>query len=127
MKPGIKNNHTNAKTSDMYVRTNASTEADGQFLYYGPRNGTVLTALDGEWAGWYEVSGTIVSGGASRFEIAFNTSTAGVITSSDALYIADLKCGPNGNVQNIVNSVLTVAKRSDITPVKSYVTLSDAN
>ncbi len=119
--------NTNAKTSDMYVRTNATTEADGQFLYYGPRNGTVLTALGGEWAGWYEVSGTIVSGGASRFEIAFNTSTAGVITSSDALYIADLKCGPNGNVQTIVNSVLTVSKRSDITPVKSYETLGNAN
>ena len=119
--------NSGAKTSDMYVRTNASTEADGQFLYYGPRNGTTLTALSGDWAGWYEVSGTIISGGASRFEIAFNTSSAGVLTSSDALYIADLKCGPDGNLQNIVNSTLSVGKRSDITPVKSYVTLGNAN
>ena len=119
--------NSNAKVDDMYVRTNTKTDSDGQFLYYGPRNGTTLTALSGDWAGWYEVSGTIISGGASRFEIAFNTSNAGVLTSSDALYIADLKCGPDGNLQNIVNSTLSVGKRSDITPVKSYVTLGNAN
>ena len=119
--------NSGATTSNMYVRTNTDPETDGQFMYYGAKNGTVLTSLSGDWSGWYEVSGSIVKGGASRFEIAFNTSAAGTITNADSLYLTDLKCGTEGNMQSISNTAVTVGKRSDITPVKTYADRSAAN
>ena len=110
--------------SKMYVRTDKD-----KFLYYGEKNGTTLTELTGDWAGWYEVSGTIATAGASKFFIVFNHEDDVAFTNDDTLYIADFKCSPSGGgeLTEVKNSDLSVASNGTITPVKSYVTLSNAN
>ncbi len=117
-------NFSTGPVDKMYVRTNID-----KFLYYGAKNGTTLTELTGDWAGWYEVSGTVVTAGASWFFVVFNHNDDVAFTNDDALYIADFKCSASGGgeLSPVKNSNIDAASNGTITPVKSYVTLSDAN
>ncbi|MBP5304334.1 MAG: hypothetical protein J6Z02_00635, partial [Lachnospiraceae bacterium] len=103
---------------DMYVRTNKE-----EFMYYGVKNGTTCTTLSGEFDGWYEVTGTITNSDNTRFTIEFNSDAVNEFTNNDILYITDFRFGPEGAMQPVNNSDIGVAVRSDITPVKSIVTL----
>ena len=108
----------------LYVRTNKE-----KFVYWSSGTGS-CEALSGDWDGWYEVKGTISNSANSTFAIVMNGDdvSGSPLFSNAALYITDFKFGTEGAMETVKNSSLSFGVyESNITPVKSYVTLSDAN
>ena len=114
----------NGASGTIYVRTDQE-----KFIYWSSGTGS-MSALSGEWAGWYEITGTITSSSNTTFAVVMNGDDVSGTNkfSNAALYIADFKFGTEGAMNTVNNSNLSVGRYdSNITPVKSFVTLGNAN
>ena len=114
----------NGASGTIYVRTDQE-----KFIYWSSGTGS-MSALSGEWAGWYEITGTITSSSNTTFAVVMNGDDVSGTNkfSNAALYIADFKFGTEGAMNTVNNSNLSVGRYdSNITPVKSFVTLENAN
>ena len=122
-------NFTNCPVNQAYVRTDKD-----KFLYFGAQTDTdtELRPLTGDWDGWYEVTGTVKTAGATKFWFLFQKPSSSTVTApftnNDCLYIADIKVSTDGgDFVSIDNSVISVSKDESITPFKGYADRSAAN